>query len=589
MRRGMRHAHSLGNKDPIFHKIFPTLLDNMKESYPELDRAKELITKTLLNEETKFKQTIDNGLKILEEEIINTSNNVFDGNVAFKLYDTYGFPLDLTQDYLKSKLIEVDVKSFDKKMTEQKNRARKNWKGTGDISDSNIMFEITKGLDATEFVGYEKNKTDSIVKKIINIDKSVDIIKKGNKAIILLNKTCFYGESGGQIGDQGFLSNNNFKFKVYDTSKVFGNFYLHHGEVIEGECRIDDQITLSIDLEKRNLVSSNHSSTHLLHAALRLILGKHVNQKGSLVNDEKLRFDFSHNEPLSLNDMHLVESMVNKIVAKNYKVETQILEHKKAIDSGAMALFGEKYGDEVRVVSMILNEDDIFSRELCGGTHILNTGDIKKFRIINQSSVASGVRRVEAITGDEVDRYNFLEIKKKSEYKIKVELQIFELINLIKKMQPDNKIVKNDYDNLDDRLKNLKSAYNDIITNKDIEKSNENITFEYIGHYKFVFLISENYPIKKMKSFVDDQKIKNIDKCIVVLISTSQDKVSIIIGLTNDLIDTFDATCLVKIASLIVGGKGGGGRKDLAQAGGNNPSKAKDVYLELKKEIFKLI
>ena len=589
MRRGMRHAHSLGNKDPIFHKIFPILLNDMKESYPELNSAKELIVKTLLNEETKFKQTIDNGLKILEEEIDNTSNNIFDGKVAFKLYDTYGFPLDLTQDYLKNKSIEIDIKSFDAEMSDQKNRARKNWRGTGDKSDSNIMYEATKELDPTEFVGYDKNKIEGIIKKIIFLDKNVETINKTNKAIIILNQTCFYGESGGQVGDQGFISNKNFKFNVHGTSKIFGNYFLHHGEVIDGCCSVGDQITSAIDINKRNLICNNHSSTHLLHAALRLLLGKHVTQKGSLVNDKKLRFDFSHNEQLSSNNIEEIEVMVNQIIMQRSPIEIQILDHKKAIKSGAMALFGEKYGDEVRVVSMGMNENSLFSRELCGGTHVVNTGNIEKFKIINQSSVSSGVRRLEAITSTEVDCYIKYEIQKKYNYKNKIKKEIDELINLIKKIDTSKKITINKDENFDEKLKELKKTYKYLKVNKSIQKNNESISVENIGIYKLIFLIANNYPSTEMKSFIDNQKIKNHEKSIIVLISVGEKKVSIIVGLTNDLTEILDATHLVKISSYIVGGKGGGGRKDLAQAGGNEINKAKDIYLGIKKEIAKLI
>ena len=589
MRRGMRHAHSLGNLDPIFHKIFPTLLNDMKDSYPELDRAKELIINTLLNEENKFKKTIDNGLKILEEEINNTSNNIFDGKIAFKLYDTYGFPLDLTQDYLKDRSIEVDITSFDSEMLTQKNRARKNWKGTGDTTDNNLWFEITKDLENTEFVGYEKEKNESIIKKIIFLDKNISSLKKGDKGKIILNQTCFYGESGGQVGDEGVLSNDNFIFNVYDTTKIFGNFFIHWGEVTKGQCNLNDQVTASINIKKRNLIRNNHSSTHLLHASLRHILGKHVTQKGSLVNDQKLRFDFSHNEPLSSNNIENINILVNEMINKKNTIETQLLDHKKAIESGAMALFGEKYGDEVRVVSMCKMDNKVFSRELCGGTHVKNTGDIQKFKIINQSSVASGIRRIEAITNIEVDNYNNYEIKKMSDHKTKTKLKINELINLIKKNNPNKEILYNENINIDDKLKDLKKIYNDIKINLNVSQNNENISIEKIGNYKLIYLIADNYPSKEMKNFIDNQKNKNIDKSIIALVSINENKVSIIIGLTSDLLHSFDATHLVKISSLIVGGKGGGGRKDLAQAGGNIPEKAIDIYLELKKEITKSI
>ena len=592
MRRGMRHAHSLGNSDPIFHKIFPTLLEDMRESYPELDRAKELISSTLLNEETKFKQTIDNGLKILEEEINNNKNSIFDGKIAFKLYDTYGFPLDLTQDYLKDRLLKVDIASFNAEMLTQKKRARKNWKGTGDITEDNLWFKITKDLKATVFVGYKKNNTESIIKKIISLDKSVSSLKKGDKATIILNQTCFYGESGGQVGDQGTLSNEKFIFKVFDTTKIFGNYFLHWGEVLKGVCYLEDQITSSINIKKRNLIRNNHSSTHLLHASLRKILGNHVTQKGSLVNDEKLRFDFSHNEPLSTKNINNIEILVNKIINQNFIVETQLLNHKKAVEIGAMALFGEKYGDVVRVVSMGNYEDNYFSRELCGGTHVKKTGNIEKFKIINQSSVASGIRRIEAITSKAIDNYRDLEIKKISEHEAKTKLQINELTVIITKMISDkavlDSLLKSDK-SLDSILKELKEIYSNIKVKKDISEKNKKVSVEKIGNYKLVYLRTDNYPPKEMKSFIDYQKHINTDKSIIVLVTINENKVSIIIGLTKDLTKNLDATELVKIASSIVGGKGGGGRKDLAQAGGNIPKNANKIYIILKNEIVKLV
>jgi len=589
MRRGMRHAHSLGNVEPVFHKIFPTLLNDMKICYPELDRAKELIINTLLNEETKFKQTIDNGLKILEDEIKNTSNNVFDGRIAFKLYDTYGFPLDLTQDYLKEKSIEVDTLSFDDEMQTQKNRARKNWKGIGDIEDNSFWFEVTEDLEVTEFVGYENKNTESIIKKIICSDKNVTSLQIGQKAKIILNQTCFYAESGGQVGDIGTLKNDKFIFNVYDTTKIYGNYYIHWGEVIKGKCNIEDQITASINIKNRDLIRNNHSSTHLLHAALRHFLGKHIAQKGSLVNEQKLRFDFSHNEPLSSENIENINKLVNEIINCKHPIKTQIVDRKKALESGAMALFGEKYGEEVRVVSMGMIAGKVFSIELCGGTHVNNTSDIKKFKIINQSSVASGIRRLEAFTNIEVDNYNKFENKTKSENESRIKLEIKELIDSIKEIAPINEISNIEDIDLENKLKNLKKIHNDLKININVSQNNKNITSEKIGIYNLIFLITNNYPPKEMKTFIDFQKNKNSNKCIVVLVSIKEDKVSIIIGVTSDIVNIFNATHLVKISSSVVGGKGGGGRNDLAQAGGNDPSKAKDIYSALKKEISKLI
>ncbi|MDC0057088.1 alanine--tRNA ligase [Alphaproteobacteria bacterium] len=588
MRRGMRHAHSLGNTEPVFNKIFPILLSNMKDSYPELERAKDLINNTLFNEETKFKQTIDNGLKILEDEIKKTKNNLFNGEVAFKLYDTYGFPLDLTQDYLKNKNIDVDILTFDKNMIQQKERARKSWKGTGDSEDDKIWFEVVQNLEPTDFVGYDQVKTESLVKKIIVGNKEVKKIKNGEKGIIILNQTTFYGESGGQIGDEGNLFNDQFNFKTYNTTKIFGNYFLHWGQVIKGFANINDQVSTSINVKKRDLIRNNHSSTHLLHASLRKILGNHVFQKGSLVNDEKLRFDFSHNFPLSDTELEKIENLVNKVILQNTKVNTKILDHQSAINEGAIALFGEKYGEEVRVIAMGEDTDSFSSKELCGGTHVNYTGEINKFKIINQYSVASGVRRIEAVSNIGVDNFiNIQEVNTK-EANFRIEQEINKYLNLIKKIQPGKIININKNITPEEHLKDIKKTYNDIQFDVNISENKDKIIVEKIGNYNLVYLLATNYPSKALKLFIDEQKNAHPFKSIIVLVSSEDTKVSIIVGITKDITETFDATNFVKIASTIVGGNGGGGRKDLAQGGGNKPANVKKIFNEIKSEILKL-
>jgi alanyl-tRNA synthetase len=588
MRRGMRHAHSLGNKEPIFHKIFPTLLYEMKDSYPELDRAKDLILNILLNEETKFKQTIDNGMKILEDEIDNTQNNLFSGEVAFKLYDTYGFPLDLTQDYLKNKKILVDIDSFDKKMEEQKKRARQSWKGTGDLEENKIWLEITEKIQSTEFLGYKQPGSESIILSLISNNKLVDKLNNGEEGIIILNQTPFYGESGGQVGDNGYLQNENFEFNVNNTTKIFGNYHLHWGQVIKGSCKKGDVLEASIDYNRRHLIKCNHSSTHLLHSALRKVLGNHIFQKGSLVNDEKLRFDFSHNDTISYENLKNIELLVNKIIKQKSPVQTEIQDHNEAVNSGAIALFGEKYGDEVRVVTMGKDRDNIFSIELCGGTHVNNTEDIEKFKIINQSSIASGVRRIEALTNISVNRFNRDQEIKQKDITIQIKNEINKYIDLIKDINPRKKYNIDLGKNLEKQLKEIKKIYNDYKQNVDIVKNKENIKIEKIGSYNLIYLLANNYPGKGLKLFIDEQKKSHPKESIIVLVSTDQNKVSIIVGITDDLINIYDATNIVKVASNIVGGKGGGGRKDLAQAGGHKPDNADKIYDEIKKEVLKL-
>ena len=588
MRRGMRHAHSLGNKDPIFHKIFPILLNEMKEAYPELLRANDLISNILLDEETKFKQTIDNGLKILEDEINNTSNNIFSGEIAFRLYDTFGFPLDLTQDYLKNKNITVDVDQFNKKMQLQKDRARKSWKGTGDLEDKKIWFQVTESLEITEFLGYENVTSEGIIKKIICESNEVTELFINQEGGIILNQTPFYGESGGQIGDSGKISNEKFVFEVTDTIKLFGNYILHLGKLIKGVCNLNDEVISEIDIEKRELIKNNHSATHLLHASLRYILGTHITQKGSLVSSDKLRFDFSHNKPIETEDLIKIEKLVNKVINQNNKINIKILDHQSAINEGAMALFGEKYGDQVRVVSMGEVDNNYFSKELCGGTHTTFTGNIEKFKIINESSIASGIRRIEALTNIKIDEY--LETRKKHENeKLK---KINEQINIYLKLINENnqrvELNLDEYVNPEDKLRYLKNLLDKINEKKSINLNKQNINIENINNYKFIYLSAEDYPSKNFKTFIDEQK-KNNKKSIIVLASASGSKVSIIIGITEDILDKFDAKSLILIASVIVGGKGGGGRKDMAQSGGNNKYKIPEMFEALKNEIKKTI
>ena len=583
MRRGMRHAHSLGNKDPVFHKLFPTFLKGIKESYPELDRAKDLILNTLLNEETKFKETVEKGIKILEEEIFN-STKIFDGEVAFKLYDTYGFPLDLTQDYLKNKNIEVDTKTFDKKMLDQKQRARRNWKGTGDIQDDKIWYQITSELEPTEFLGYKDTDAECKILAIVSNGKKRNNIKKDQNAVIILNQTPFYGESGGQVGDIGIFENDNFKFEVLNTTKIFGNYFLHSGKVINGKCEINDNIKASIDSENRNLIKYNHSSTHLLHAALRKTLGNHVTQKGSLVNSKKLRFDFSHNNPIEREKILNIEEIVNNQIKNNSSVEIKIIDQKKAISEGAMALFGEKYGEEVRVVTMGNENGSYFSKELCGGTHVTKLGEINKFKITTQSNVASGVRRIEAVSNIAVE--NFLnELKKNRIKKDNLNTQQIEvLLSKIKNINPEYSI-KNSYDDKILYIKELNQTYEKLKQNNSISKNIDNIINKKINDINFIYLIAKDFPNKSLKSFIDEQKKKNPNKSISLIVSDDQKKLSIVLGVSNDIADIFDASKEIKKISTILGGKGGGGRKDMAQGGGTDISKFENCIDYIEKKI----
>ena len=582
MRRGMRHAHSLGNKDTVFDKIFPTLLDIFKDSYPELLRAKDLVLNTYLNEESKFKETVEKGLKILEDEI-SLSPKILDGAIAFKLYDTYGFPLDLTQDYLKLKKIDVDIDSFNTKMKEQKDRARQSWKGTGDKEDQAKWFQIAESLSSTEFLGYEQIETESEIISIIKKDLKTENLLHEEEGIIILNQTPFYAESGGQIGDSGKIIFENNIFEVFKTTKLFGSFFLHHGKVKSGNFAKGDNVSAIIDVSKRELIKCNHSSTHLLHSSLRKVLGNHIAQKGSLVNNEKLRFDFSHNESVSIDNMLKIENQVKKEIKNNTEVITKIIDHQKAIDEGAIALFGEKYGDEVRVVSMGSIEDDvIFSKELCGGTHVNKTGDIKDFKIISQSSVASGIRRIEALTNNSVTKYNEQKLKSQKLKKEENQIKINKLLVEIKKIDKDFSYPYDHIKDLSIIIKELRKKLELKKQNQNKEITSQNIINENINNINFVYLITDDYPAKLLKQFVDDQKNKYKEKCVSLIISRNNNKISIVLGATTDLTTNFDSSKIIQDLSIILGGNGGGGRKDLAQAGGVNLDNVNKVIDKIK-------
>ena len=585
MRRGMRHAHSLGNKDPIFAKMFPTLLETFQNSFPELERANDLILNTFLNEETKFKETVEKGLKILEEEISSSSKKL-DGEIAFKLYDTYGFPLDLTQDYLRSKNIEVDIDTFNIKMKEQKDRARQSWKGTGDVEDQKKWFQITENLSPTEFLGYEQTETESKIISIIKNDTETELLSAEDEAIIILNQTPFYGESGGQIGDSGKIIFEDSIFEVYDTTKLFGSFFLHHGKVKNGQFSKKESVTAIIDTNKRQLIKCNHSSTHLLHSSLRKVLGNHVSQKGSLVNNEKLRFDFSHNDPISSDIIIKIENYVKMEITNNSPVNTKIIDHQKAIEEGAMALFGEKYGDEVRVVSMGSKEGEkIFSKELCGGTHVNRTGDIIDFKIINQSSVASGIRRLEALTNISIKQFENEQIRLHQQKEADNKIKLDQLIKDIQKIDSNFTFSNKNNDSLLGQIKELRRSLDIKKQNLNKQNLSQNILSEKINDTTFVHLVTDDYPPKLLKQFVDDQKNKYQQKCVTLIISSNNNKLSIVLGATNDLIDNFDSSKIIQEVSKILGGKGGGGRKDIAQAGGTDLTNLEDAINKIRESL----
>ena len=583
MRRGMRHAHSLGSKDPVFYKLFEVLLNEMKNSYPELINGKELIVETLKNEEEKFSSLLERGMKILDENLNKVQNKTFPGAEAFKLYDTYGFPLDLTADILRSKDIKVDNVGFEKEMEKSKSLARANWKGSGDKSVEERWFKVREKLNPTEFLGYEFDKAEGVIIKISKNGKFVDSASTGDEVEIITNQTPFYGESGGQVGDQGYIFSSDCKIKVNDTQKKMGDLFIHYGKIEKGSISIGQNVNLEIDVLRRNDSKANHSATHLLHESLRRTLGKHVTQKGSLVSPERLRFDFSHNKPIEKEEMIKINNLVNEIIAGSSDVQTRIMTPKEAVSMGALALFGEKYGEEVRVVFMGKENNGFFSTELCGGTHVKNTKEVGKFKVISQSSIASGVRRVEALRDKQLEVYEINQTKDKSqkESNLKNEIESLkkELQNL--KIRPDYK----ENLNLSENLKNMNKQLNKVrIESIKKDKSKNIIKDKKIGNLLIREQILKDFPSKELRSIIDQGK-KDIKSGIIVCISTFEDKVGLAVGVSQDLTSKYDAVDLVKTASSILGGKGGGGRKDFAQAGGVDKSKIEEAFKEVSKKI----
>ena len=581
MRRGMRHCHLLGSKEPVFFNIFKTLMNEMSGNYPELMRAESLIKETLRMEEEKFLVLLDRGMKILNDEINNVDKKL-SGEVAFKLYDTYGFPLDLTEDILKNKSLTLDHKKFDDLMIKSKELAKKNWKGSGDSSVDEIWFGIKDKVGPTEFLGYEYEHAEAVIQKIVKNNKEVEKLSDGDEGIIILNQTPFYGESGGQVGDSGTIKSGENIFEVNDVQKKLGNLFVHYGKMRNGNLKINENVELKIDVEKRNNVRAYHSATHLLHESLRRILGTHVTQKGSLVAPDRLRFDFSHMKPISSDELEKIDNSVNEVVQKKSEVITRIMTPKEGIEHGALALFGEKYGDEVRVVFMGDEGNKYFSTELCGGTHVRNTGDVGKFKIISQSAIASGVRRVEALRDKQLEE--FLTNKEKQ---IGIsEQKNDQIIDEISKeiISLGGKPIKN-VDDKKQLIKDLSKQLDQLSVKSILSDKNKNIIKdEKIKNIKVRFQKIFDLSPKELRKLVDNGK-KELKEGIIIVFASKDEKVGLAVGITEKLTENFDAVKFAKVGSEILGGKGGGGRKDFAQAGGQHIDKIEDAIESLKKLI----
>ena len=578
MRRGMRHSHLLGSKEPVFYNLFETLKNEMSGNYPELKRADSLIKETLKMEEEKFLVLLDRGIKILNDEI-SKIDKVLPGDIAFKLYDTYGFPLDLTEDILRNKSLSIDTQKFQSLMQESRELAKKNWKGSGDAAVEDIWFGIREKLGATEFLGYETNQAEGLVLSLLKDNKEVKEIKKGDEAMIITNQTPFYGESGGQVGDTGEINSGDFKFEVSDVQKKLGDLFVHYGKVINGSITLQSNVEMKINITRRNDTRAYHSATHLLHESLRRVLGTHVTQKGSLVEPSRLRFDFSHMKPITDDEMSKIETFVNSMVTKKSDVKTRLMTPDEAVENGALALFGEKYGDEVRVLSMGDENGKYFSTELCGGTHVKNTGDIGKFKIISQSSIAAGVRRVEALRDKQLEDYLKNKEKLSNISSEKNEEIIKDLINQIKNLGGKPSSNENDQKIL---IKNLTKQLETLTVASILNDKNKNkIVDEEINKIKIRFQNVDGLPPKELRKLVDKGK-KDLGEGIVVVFASVDEKVGVAVGVTEKLLNKYDAVKFVKVSSEIIGGTGGGGRKDFAQAGGQDQNKIKEAFEKIK-------
>ena len=576
MRRAMRHAHLIGSRDPLMYRLVPTLVAEMGGAYPELKRAEALITETLKLEETRFRDTLARGLRLLDEATTTMSKGErLVGEVAFKLYDTYGFPLDLTEDALRARGIGVDTDGFAAAMAKQRADARKAWAGSGETSDDTMWFQLRDDVGATEFLGYDAEEAEGNIVMIVKDGLRTKSATAGDTVRILTNQTPFYGESGGQIGDRGAMfSGKGGEGEIVDTEKKLGALHVHVVKIAHGEFALDEAVELRVDGERRRATRANHSATHLLHAALKRVLGPHVSQKGSMVGPDRLRFDFSHPKPVSHDELEKIEEQVNEVIRQNSDVSTRLMATDEAIEAGAEALFGEKYGDEVRVLTM--GEDAAapkpYSVELCGGTHVRRLGDIGLFAILSESAVASGVRRIEALTSEGARRYLSGQAELAREAASALKTTLAELPIRVTQLADDRRRLERE---LAEAKKTLALA-GPAGGNGDAAKT--------IGGINTVLRIVEGVSPKDLKGLADDAKAK-VGSGVVAFVAVADGKASLVVGVTDDLKDRFSAVDLVKAGAEALGGKGGGGRPDMAQAGGPDGARAPEALAAIERRL----
>ena len=567
MRRAMRHGHILGADEPLMHRLIPALIAEMGEAYPELGRAEATMTSALEQEEARFQRTLGRGLSLLAEATADLEDGAqLSGETAFKLYDTYGFPLDLTQDVLRSKGLEVDEGGFEAAMAAQKAQSQASWQGSGEAGAAQIWFEMREKVGATSFTGYDQLTDKSELKAIVTDGEAVKTLKTGDRAELVFDATPFYGESGGQAGDKGrIVFANGAVFQVEDVQKRAGDVFAHNGELVEGRVKPGEAADMRVDGLRRRRIRSNHSATHLMHGALRNVLGEHVAQKGSLVEDDKLRFDFSHSGPMTQNEIDAVEAEVNAVIAQNAAVSTRIMTPDAAVEAGALALFGEKYGEEVRVLAMGDSVDESgrnYSVELCGGTHVERTGDIAVFAITSESGVSAGVRRVEAVTGAEA--LAFL----KGRAAIARDIADMLKTPLTEAPQRVHALIE--------QRKSLENELSDVKRKLAMGGSGAVSGPEEVKGVKLIARIAEDVAAKDLRGLVDDAKTQ-LGSGVAAFIAVNEGKAAVAIGVTKDLTEKISAVDLVRAAAAAVGGKGGGGRPDMAQAGGPDGDKAEDA------------
>ena len=568
MRRAMRHAHLIGAREPLMHRLVPSLIAEMGAAYPELVRAQALIEETLKLEETRFRQTLANGLRLLDEATAEMKpGSTLPGATAFKLYDTYGFPLDLTEDALRPLDIDVDKLGFDAAMAEQKAVARAAWKGSGEKASDELWFDLAEEAGSTEFTGYGATEGDAQVIAIVKEGARADQAQAGDTVVILTNQTPFYGESGGQTGDTGRMTGERgFAAAVAHTDKPLGRLHGHRATIEAGVVKVGDAVHLAVDVDHRNRVRANHSATHLLHAALRKHLGPHVTQKGSLVAADRLRFDFAHPKAMTPVEIAAVEAEVNHHIRENERVSTRLMTPDDAIAAGAMALFGEKYGDEVRVLSMGRLDDANYSVELCGGTHVSALGDIGLFKIVAESAVSSGVRRIEALTGEAARIWLTAREERLKEAAAALKASPEEVPARVASLVEERR-------RLERELADAKRA---LALGGGGTVSERGETIEEVGGHGFIGQVIDGLEPKALRGLVDDAK-KKLGSGVAVLVALSDGRASVAVGVTDDLVGSRNAVDLVNLAVTALGGQRGGGRPDMAQGGGPEADKADDA------------